>query len=239
MAVFLGFMGKFFNAGQTCIAPDYLFIPSGWENRVEEQLKTFVQQHYPRLIDNENYTSIINESHTLRLLDLVEDARSKGARVVEFGSPSEDKRKLPMYLLFDVHPSMRVMSEEIFGPILPVLTYSAITEVIDAINKAPNPLAIYYFGHDKKEMQQIQKRTLSGALTFNDTLMQVAVDDLPFGGVGNSGMGHYHGQEGFDTCSKLKAIMVHKRMSPISWLYPPYGALMRLFLSLVGGIKLK
>lgn len=119
------------------------------------------------------------------------------------------------------------------------MTYNSINDAVDYINSSPNPLALYYFGEDKSEIKIIQTKTLSGALTINETLMHIAIDDLPFGGVGHSGMGHYHGKEGFDTFSKLKPVLVQRFISTVSWLYPPYGALMRMFLAWVGGIKLK
>jgi coniferyl-aldehyde dehydrogenase len=233
------FMGKLFNAAQTCVAPDYLLIPKGWESKIEEELKRFIHKAYPELISNKHYSSIISAHHKQRLLDILEDARTKGARIVEFGELSTETSKLPLYLLFNVSKEMRVMQEEIFGPILPVLSYQTFQEAIDYINTEPNPLALYYFGEDKEEQQAIKTLTLSGAFTINDTIMHIAVDDLPFGGVGNSGMGHYHGQEGFNAFSKLKPIFVQRCISTVSWLYPPYGTLMRTFLSWIGGIKLK
>ncbi len=233
------FMGKLFNAAQTCVAPDYLLAPTDWNERIEVELKSFINDHYPELNSNENYTSIISESHKERLLGLVEDASSKGARVVTFGEMESGSTKLPLYLIFNVTHDMNIMKEEIFGPILPVLNYATFDEAIEFINNAPNPLALYYFGEDKDEINQVKHKTLSGALTINDSIIHVAVDDLPFGGVGNSGMGHYHGQEGFDTFSQLKPVMVQRRISTLPLLYPPYGKLMRLVLSWIGGIKLK
>lgn len=233
------FMGKLFNAAQTCIAPDYLLIPSGWGEIVEEEFKNFINVYYPQLMNNDNYSSIISDSHKKRLLALVEDARLKGARVVEFGEPDSKNAKMPVYLLFGVTIDMKVMQEEIFGPILPVLSYKSLSEAVEFINSSPNPLALYFFGEDQAEIKFIQTKTLSGALTINETMMHIAIDDLPFGGVGHSGMGQYHGQEGFDTFSKLKPVMVQRRLSAVSWLYPPYGKLMRMLLAWIGGIKLK
>ncbi|TAL64046.1 MAG: coniferyl aldehyde dehydrogenase [Legionella sp.] len=233
------FMGKLFNAAQTCVAPDYLLIPEGWEGRVEQELQLFLEQHYPRLIQNKDYTCIVSPHHKQRLLDLLEDARTKGAKVIPFGELESDSIKLPLYLLLNVYPDMRVMQEEIFGPLLPVVTYKTMQDAVTIINKGSNPLALYYFGEDAEELELLQTQTLSGALTINDTVMHVGIDDLPFGGVGQSGMGHYHGREGFDTFSKLKGIMIQRRLSPITWLYPPYGKLLRYFLTYIGGLKLK
>lgn len=233
------FMGKLLNAAQTCVAPDYLLVPKAWDRKIEKHFQYFIDRHYPDLMKNDNYSSIITMEHKKRLLELIEDARLKGARVVQYGELKLNNKKMPVYLLFDVNAEMRVMQEEIFGPILPVMNYNSLNDAIEYINAAPNPLALYYFGEDKAEQRLIQKKTLSGALTINDTLMHIAIDDLPFGGVGPSGMGHYHGKEGFDTFSKLKPIFVQRRISPVTLLYPPYGRLLRLFLSWVGGIKIK
>lgn len=233
------FMGKLLNAAQTCIAPDYLLIPEGWGNKIESEFKTFIETFYPQLMNNDNYSSIISPSHRERLLEMIQDARNKGARVVQYGVEEADNRKLPVYLIFAVSDDMRVMQEEIFGPILPVLTYKTLIEAVEYINARPNPLALYYFGEDRAEKRFIQSKTLSGAFTVNETVMHIAIDDLPFGGVGYSGMGQYHGQEGFDTFSKLKPVMVQKRLSSVTWLYPPYGKLMHLFLSWIGGIKIR
>ncbi|MCL9684591.1 coniferyl aldehyde dehydrogenase [Legionella maioricensis] len=233
------FMGKLFNAAQTCIAPDYLLIPDGWEEKIQEEFKNFIHTHYPDLMNNEHYSSIISEHHKQRLLELVQDARNKGAQVVTFGELNPANNKIPIYLLFGVTQEMKVMQEEIFGPILPIICYKAVNEAVEYIKSYPNPLALYYFGEDDAEIEYIQTQTLSGALTINDTIMHIAADDLPFGGVGMSGMGQYHGQEGFNTFSKLKPVFVQSRFSTISWLYPPYGRLLDMLLSKIGGIKIK
>ena len=233
------FMGKLFNAAQTCVAPDYLLIPSGWREKVKKEFKNFINTHYPDLMNNEHYSSIISETHKQRLLELIKDAEYKGAEVIEFGELNPSSSKLPIYLLFGVTQDMRVMQEEIFGPILPILSYNSLNEAVEYIGSHPNPLALYYFGEDSIEQEFIQTHTLSGALTINDTIMHIAIDDLPFGGVGFSGMGQYHGQEGFDTFSKLKPVFVQSRFSSIPWFYPPYGKLMNRFLAIIGGIKIR
>ncbi|WP_298625262.1 coniferyl aldehyde dehydrogenase [uncultured Legionella sp.] len=233
------FMGKLFNAAQTCIAPDYLLVPEGWDRVVEAEFKKFIHVHYPELMSNDNYSSIITSDHKARLLDILDDARLKGARIVEFGTEKSRSNKMPMYLLFNATNDMKVMKEELFGPVLPVLNYKKFDDAIAYVNASPNPLVLYYFGESKQEKEDIQIRTLSGALTINDTIMHVAIDDLPFGGVGHSGMGQYHGPEGFNTFSKLKPVLVQKRFSPCVLLYPPYGRLMKLFLTCIAGIKTK
>jgi coniferyl-aldehyde dehydrogenase len=233
------FMGKLFNAGQTCIAPDYLLFPASFEQQLEALFGEFIDSHYPELMDNVNYTSMISLQHKARLESLLNDAIEKGARVVQFGEFKENSRKFPVCLLFNVNKSMRIMQEEIFGPLLPIVTYNTFNETIDAINSMPNPLALYYFGDNKEEINLLQYHTLSGALTINDTIMHLAIDDLPFGGVGQSGLGQYHGYEGFLTFSKLKPLYEQRRISPISWFYPPYGKLIYYFLRYFAGIKFK
>ncbi len=233
------FMGKLFNAAQTCIAPDYLLIPNGWEGKIQEEFRNFIHIHYPDLMNNEHYSSIISEHHKQRLLDFVQDAKNKGAQVVEFGELNPANNKIPIFLLLGATREMKVMQEEIFGPILPIICYKEVSEAVEYIKSYPNPLALYYFGEDDEEIEYIQIQTLSGALTINDTIMHIAIDDLPFGGVGMSGMGQYHGEEGFNTFSKLKPVFVQSRYSTISWLYPPYGKLLNVILAKIGGIKIK
>lgn len=233
------FMGKLFNAGQTCIAPDYLLVPKGWYEKIEKEFAAFMQSHYPNLMNNDNYSSIISEDHKERLLALVTDAQDKGAQIITYGELSAETNKMPVYLILGVTLDMKLMQQEIFGPIIPVMQYQFLNEAVEFINSLPNPLALYYFGEDGAEKKFLKAKTLSGALTINDTLMHVAIDDLPFGGVGNSGMGYYHGQEGFDTFSKLKPVLVQRRFATATWFYPPYGKALRLLLSWVGGIKMK
>lgn len=233
------FMGKLFNGGQTCVAPDYLFIPQGWDGIVEEQLRSFIETAFPDFPNNQQYASIISEHHVQRLLAVVEDAKAQGARVVTVGEGDVSQKKLPFYLIFNVNDDMRVMQEELFGPILPVMTYQNINQTVDYINSKPHPLALYYFGSDSSEQKLFERHTLSGALTINETVLHVAVDDLPFGGVGHSGMGHTHAEEGFNTFSKLKPVMIQRRLSPAEMMYPPYGRLLQLMLRWIGGIKFK
>lgn len=234
------FMGKIINAGQTCVAPDYLFIPEDWEVKIETLLKKFVHKRYPELLHNEDYSALISLENKKRLTSLLEDALKKGARIVPIGQTESTRvQHMPIFLLFNVHKQMKVMQEEIFGPILPIISYSSIQEVIEKIRSLPNPLVLYYFGNDKKEIDLLQYATLSGALVMNDSLTHLAIDDLPFGGVGLSGMGQYHGQEGFDSFSKLKSVFIQKRFTMVSWFYPPHAKLIQYLLRWVGGIKLR
>lgn len=214
--------GKTMNAGQTCVAPDYVLIP---EMRLEEFVAAYrrvISRFYPQLADNPDYTSIINARQQARLHSYLDDAQAKGARVLPLFAEAQGRR-LPHTLLLDVSDDMLVMQDEIFGPLLPVVPYRQIDDAIAYINARPRPLALYYFGYNRDEQQQVVSRTHSGGVGINETLLHVAVGDLPFGGIGPSGMGHYHGHEGFLTFSKAKAVLRKPRYNATRFLYPPYG----------------
>lgn len=214
--------GKTLNAGQTCVAPDYVLVP---HDRVEGFVEAYTQTvraFYPTLADNPDYTAIINERQLARLNDYLEDARSKGARVISLFEQGQGRR-LPFSLLLDVSDEMSVMQDEIFGPLLPIVPYTDLAEALAYINHRPRPLALYYFGYDKGEQKRVLEQTHSGGVCLNDTLLHVAQDDLPFGGVGPSGMGHYHGREGFMTFSKAKGVFIKQRFNAARLIYPPYG----------------
>jgi len=214
--------GKTLNAGQTCVAPDYVLVP---EERVEGFVEAYTQAvraFYPTLADNPDYTAIINDRQLARLNHYLSDARDKGARVISLFEHGQGRR-LPFSLLLDVNDEMDVMQDEIFGPLLPIVPYRDITQAFAYINQRPRPLALYYFGYDKREQQRVLEQTHSGGVCLNDTLLHVAQDDLPFGGVGPSGMGHYHGHEGFLTFSKAKGVFIKQRFNAARLIYPPYG----------------
>ncbi|WP_028238397.1 coniferyl aldehyde dehydrogenase [Stutzerimonas azotifigens] len=214
--------GKTLNAGQTCVAPDYVLVP-------EERVAGFVEAYnraltrfFPTLADNPDYTTLINERQLARLQGYLDDARAKGAQVIS-PFPEGQGRRLPHSLLLDVTDDMRVMQEEIFGPLLPVVPYVRIDEALAYIAARPRPLALYYFGYDRREQRRVLEQTHSGGVCINDTLLQVAQDDLPFGGIGPSGMGHYYGHEGFLTFSKAKGVLIKQRFNAARLIYPPYG----------------
>jgi len=220
--------GKTMNAGQTCVAPDYVLVP---EDRVDgfiEAYRKAVQQFYPTLADNPDYTAIINDRQLARLNRYLDDASSKGARVIPLFAQGQGRR-MPFSLLLDVSDDMTVMQDEIFGPLLPIVPYSRIDQAFAYINQRPRPLALYYFGYNKAEQQRVLEQTHSGGVCLNDTLLHVAQDDMPFGGIGPSGMGHYHGHEGFLTFSKAKGVLIKQRFNAARLIYPPYGkAIQRL-----------
>ncbi len=202
--------GKGLNAGQACVAPDYILAPRA---KVDEFVRAFADaftKRYPALQDNRDYTSIITQKQRDRLLDNVRDAKEKRASVFEINPANEsfeESRKLPMHVVTNVSDDMLVMQEEIFGPVLPVVAYDTLEEAISYVNDRDRPLALYYFDWDKGRAERVINETHSGGACINEVMTNVAVDDLPFGGVGSSGMGHYHGKEGFLSFSKAKGIV--------------------------------
>jgi len=203
--------GKISNAGQICLAPDYCFVPQEQLEQYVEGFKAAVAKMTPTLLDNPDYTSIINERHFQRLQSYLQDAKEKGATIVELNPANESFEgqpfhKMPPTLILNASDDMLIMQEEIFGPLMPVKTYQQFDETIAYINSKPRPLGLYYFGHDPLEERSIVERTTSGGVTINDVVMHVGQDELPFGGVGPSGMGAYHGFDGFKAFSHNKAI---------------------------------
>ncbi|WP_101674239.1 coniferyl aldehyde dehydrogenase [Alloalcanivorax mobilis] len=218
--------GKCLNSGQTCVAPDYILCP---EQRVDEFVdawKSQVAKHYPTMLDNPDYTSIINERQHRRLTGYLQEANDKGARVVEINPANEDfsnSRKIPHTLVLNVSDEMKIAHDEIFGPIMLVVPYKTLDDAIAYVNERPRPLALYYFDWNADNGQRVLHETHSGGVCLNDTITQVGVDDIPFGGVGPSGMGHYHGQEGFLTFSKAKGVYKKGKMNATKHILPPYG----------------
>lgn len=220
--------GKTLNAGQTCVAPDYVLVPRQRVEGFVDAYRRAVQRFYPQIEGNPDYTSIINARQRQRLLGYLDDARDKGAMVIPLAAECADRR-MPHSLLLNVDDSMQVMQDEIFGPLLPVVAYDRLDDALAYIAARPRPLALYYFGYDRREQQHVLHHSHSGGVCLNDTLLHVAQDDMPFGGVGASGMGHYHGHEGFLTFSKAKGVLTKQRFNPARLIYPPYGkALQRL-----------
>jgi len=214
--------GKSINSGQTCIAPDHIYIPSGKvDSFVEEYRKSF-EKMYPDGQEDSGYSCIINQFHTDRLQELIADAKLKGAKI-EPVTEWKKGEKIPPTFVFNSTNEMKISQTEIFGPLLPIITYTDISETIKAINLGEKPLALYYFGFNKKIKNKIIKETHSGGIVFNDTVIQFAIKSLPFGGVGASGMGQYHGKEGFETFSQAKPVVFKGRINPLRLAYPPYG----------------
>jgi acyl-CoA reductase-like NAD-dependent aldehyde dehydrogenase len=220
-------VGKCLNAGQTCIAPDYVLLPAGQEQAFVETARRVVAACYPALGSTPDYTHVVNERHYARLCGYVDDAKAQGAEVLELAPgvvPDAAAQRLPPLVLLKVNDGMRVMQDEIFGPLLPVVSYENLDQAIAFVNARPRPLALYYFDNNRSRIERVLNETVAGGVTINDTLMHIAQDDLPFGGVGPSGMGCYHGFEGFETFSAKKAVFHQSRLSGIGLFKPPYGA---------------
>lgn len=219
--------GKLLNAGQTCIAPDYVLLPHASLDSFAHAYAQAVSELYPSLENNPDYTSIVNPRHYARLKGLIEDARTKGARFFEINPAHEvatpEARKLRPTILSQVNDGMSVMQEEIFGPVLPLLGYDSLDDAIAYVNAHPRPLALYYFGRDSHATERVLRETLSGGVTVNDTLLHIAQVNLPFGGVGPSGSGACHGDYGFKLFSKEKPVFIQSRFSGSALLFPPYG----------------
>ncbi len=225
--------GKLLNAGQTCIAPDYALVPADRIDQFVAAVTTATRQLYPSFDDNPDYTSIVNERHHRRLLGLLDDASAKGAQIIALGQSGTASRKLAPALVVGVNGDMAIMREEIFGPLLPVETYTTLDDAIERINARPHPLAFYYFGADSARRERVLRDTLAGGVTVNDTLWHFAHEGLPFGGVGGSGFGAYHGERSFATFSHEKAIFVQPRTAAARLLYPPYGKTFERMLALL------
>jgi coniferyl-aldehyde dehydrogenase len=222
--------GKLMNAGQVCIAPDYAFVPADRLSAFTAAVEGHIRSMYPKLKDNPEYTSVINEHHYARLRALVEEARASGAEVRQVNPAGEDLdadplRKLPPTLVVEPDDGLQLMQAEIFGPVLPVKGYRDIDEVIDYVNRHPRPLALYYFGNDARERQRLLSRTVSGGVTLNEVIVHALIESLPFGGVGASGVGAYRGVDGFRAFSHGRAVFKAPKANlwKLLGMLPPYG----------------
>jgi coniferyl-aldehyde dehydrogenase len=221
---------KFWNAGQTCVAPDYVLVPSGKAEEFVVHSERVIVKRFSGSIFSGDYTHMINSSAWCRMQSLVEDARRKGAQIIQPGSAeavfTEENCVFPPTLIVGVKDSMRVMQEEIFGPVLPVNTYSSLEEALVFVNNRPRPLALYYFDRDRLRIKRVLEQSVSGGVTINDCIFHLPQHALPFGGVGPSGMGAYHGFDGFTTFSKKKGVLFQNEFvgSVFSRFFkPPYA----------------
>ena len=221
--------GKLLNGGQLCLSPDYLLVPNELEELLIARVIDEARAMYPNITENSDYAGIFNEKHFARLQSYIDDAVAKGAKLTIVGAEntraSADNRRMPLHILQNVTEDMQVMHHEIFGPILPVMSYSDITEVPDMIEPRRNPLAMYYFGKDKVEQDYLLSHVQSGGVCINDITLHYVQEDLPFGGFGASGMGAYHGPEGFRNMSHARAIYSQTMIDvlPIIGARPPFG----------------
>lgn len=229
--------GKTLNAGQICLAPDYVMLPKAEEGAFVTAATGAVAKMFPTIKDNPDYTSIVNQRHYDRIRGLVDDAKAKGARVVEINPANEDfsqqeHRRIPPTLIMDATDDMKVMQEEIFGPVLPVKTYATAEEAVAYVNAHDRPLGLYYFGEDDAEREMVLSRTTSGGVTVNDVIFHVAQEDLPFGGIGPAGMGSYHGRDGFLEFSHKKSVYKQINSEILAMTRPPFG---KAFRQQIGG----
>jgi len=222
-------LGKMLNAGQICLAPDYILVRDQDEAAVVAGLKAAATEMYPTLLDNPDYTSVVSDRHVTRLNSWIDDARAKGANVEVVNPAGENfskgnSRKMPLHIVRDVTDNMTVMQEEIFGPVLPIRRYTDINDAIAQINRRDRPLALYHFGEDAVERRQVLDRTISGGVTLDDVIFHVGIDSLPFGGIGPSGMGSYHGGFGFKSFSHARSILKQTRfdVAKLAGIKPPY-----------------
>ncbi|MDB2409022.1 coniferyl aldehyde dehydrogenase [Pseudomonadales bacterium] len=224
-------LGKTMNAGQICLAPDYLLVPEEKLDEVVSEIKAAVTAMFPTVLNNPEYTSVVNHRHFQRLQQHLTDATEKGGEVISLAPIDEDfnnqpsTRKIPPTIIKHATDDMRLLQDEIFGPLLPIKTYKNFEETIRYVNARPRPLALYYFGSDAKEERDVLDRTTSGGVCLNDVIMHTAQEDLPFGGVGPAGMGAYHGYDGFKNFSHAKSIYKQTKLdvAGIAGIRPPYG----------------
>ncbi len=218
--------GKWQNAGQVCIAPDYLFVHEDVKDRLVQELKTAVNKIYGK---DENYGGIINKHHFRRVKGIMEDALEKGATIEFGGETDETNLRFAPTLLSNANLEARILDEEIFGPIIPILTYRELDDAIEFINQKPKPLALYVFSKSQRNIKKIQSATSSGMLTINDTVLQFGHPHLPIGGVNNSGIGKSHGHAGFIAFTNEKAVLKQpSSLTVIKTIYPPYSKIKKL-----------
>ena len=231
--------GKAFNAGQTCIAPDYILCPSSRIENFVDRFQHFFAEMYPTLKRNKDFTSIVDNRQHARLQSYLDDARDKGATIIECNHADEDlkngTRKMAIHLVLNANDDMLVMQEELFGPILPIIATDSLDQALNFINDRPSPLALYYFGSETKEQDYVLDQVRAGGVCINDTISHFAQEDLHFGGIGESGMGSYHGQQGFLTFSHAKSVFCKNHFNSTKFAYPPFGtiihkALFKMFL---------
>lgn len=234
--------GKGVNAGQVCVSPDYILCPRDQVDAFSSAFEREISKSYPSLRNNGDYTSIITERQKSRLESYLADAKEKGADLITINPEGEDlagTRKMPMTLVLGASDDMLVLQEEIFGPILPVVPYDNIEDAFQYVNDRPRPLALYYFDWDTSRSDKVVAQTHSGGVCINDTMSQVLADDAPFGGIGPSGMGHYHGEEGFRNFSKAKTVVRKGRINSTALIGPPWGNAMFKGLQAMQGLRFR
>ena len=226
---------KFFNAGQVCLTVDYLYVPSAKVQEFTATAKDIIALRYPS-IDSTDYTSLIDDRSFQRVVGALQEAQEKGATLVQLvaGKPwDETTRKIAPHIVLNAPADCALRTREIFGPVLPIVGYDSLDTVIHAINSAPRPLAMYPFTNDRTVSDRLINFVMSGGVCINDAILHAAQHDMPFGGVGESGMGHYHGYEGFQTFSKMRPVFHQAWFSAIKFMWPPYGKFATTYLNFI------
>ena len=225
-------VGKLINGGQTCIAPDYVLLQNASLSLFVDLAKNFVKKKYPSITKNPHYTSIINKAHFQRLTDLLQDAKAQGAEIIPLcdeKSAMENNKFVP-HIVLNATNNMRLMQEEIFGPILPILTYQDFSEAIEYVRQKPASLALYIFDENNRRANDIIDKISSGGVTVNDVLLHAGSPTLPFGGIGQSGMGKYHGKAGFDLFTHYRSVFYQSSISFLNLAHPPFGKFLKRFI---------
>lgn len=229
--------GKFMNSGQVCLAPDYLMIDETKLEIIIPKIKQIFHQMYPSIYDNEEYCGIINDRHFARLDNYIQELKSLNANIIKLNNDEKDEksqicRKFPPYLIINPDLNSKIMNDEIFGTILPVITYKNIDDAINFVNSKPRPLALYYFGNNKNKQEYVINKTISGGVTINDVILHIAMEELPFGGIGASGMGAYHGHRGFLEFSHQKAVFSQTKFDNflLKATRPPYNKVLQKYI---------
>ena len=230
--------GKCVNSGQTCVAPDYVLCPSDKVQALTDALSAQFNTFYPDFDGNNDYTHVVNDRQYDRIQSWLDEAANAGANIISvtdkpYTDYKDGRRKLPLQMVLNADESLNVMQQEIFGPILPIIPYQSIDQAIEYVQQRPRPLALYILSFNKAIQQKILQHTHAGGVTINDTLLHFGQKDMPVGGVGPSGMGYYHGIEGFKTFSSVKGVHAKGKIDAVSFIHPPYGkSLLNLVLKL-------
>ncbi|MEN2750775.1 coniferyl aldehyde dehydrogenase [Psychrobacter sp. FBL11] len=226
-------MGKTLNAGQTCIAPDYVLIQRRYHERFISLAKEWMQKHYPNIGNNQDYSHIINDDQFKRVAGYLQKLPADRVQPLTEVNASPETRLMPPVVVTDPETDSDVMQEEIFAPILPLMDYETLDDAIRFINERPRPLALYVFGNDDYDIDKVRTHTVSGGVCINEVILHVAQHDMPFGGVGHSGMGAYHGKAGFERLSHMKPVFVQSKLNGMNLLLPPYGELFKKGMALL------
>ncbi|WP_201617003.1 coniferyl aldehyde dehydrogenase [Psychrobacter urativorans] len=226
-------MGKTLNAGQTCIAPDYVLIPRQYHERFISLAKEWMQEHYPNIDNNQDYTHIINHAQFKRVQGYLQDLPADSIHQLTDVAVNTETRLMPPVIVTEPAADSDVMQNEIFAPILPLIHYETLNDAIQFVNARPRPLALYVFGNDDDDIEKVRTHTVSGGVCVNEVIIHVAQHDLPFGGVGHSGIGAYHGKTGFERFSHMKPVFVQAKINGMNLLLPPYGELFKKGMALL------